>query len=70
MNKGDKCWIIENGSKQTMAEILSIRGNFVLIKVQNGKVLRLPRHRIFCSEEEASKLLTKLKNEHKKTRFS
>ena len=30
--KGDKCWIVENGFKVTSAEIVSISGNFVLIK--------------------------------------
>ena len=61
MVKGDKCWIIENGLRITSAEIVSISGNLVLIKTQNGKVLRLPKHRLYDSEEKAEKIL----QEHK-----
>ena len=53
MVKGDKCWIVENGFKVTSAEIVSISGNLVLIKTQSGKTLRLPKHRLFDSEEKA-----------------
>ncbi len=53
--KGDKCWIIENGARKTLAEIVSISGNLVLIKTQNGKILRLPKHRIYDSEENTDK---------------
>lgn len=53
MVKGDKCWIVENGFKVTSAEVVSISGNLVLIKTWNGKALRLPKHRLFDSEEKA-----------------
>ena len=53
MVKGDKCWIIENEIKVTSADIMSITGNLYLIKTENGKVIRLPKHRIFDSEEKA-----------------
>ncbi|MDE6640897.1 MAG: hypothetical protein K2K63_10255 [Acetatifactor sp.] len=55
MVKVDKCWIIENRARKTLAEIVSISGNLVLIKTQNGKTLRLPKHRIYNSEENADK---------------
>ena len=55
MVKGDKCWIVENGARKTLAEIVSINGNLVLIRTQNGKTLRLPKHRIYDSEENADK---------------
>lgn len=57
MVKGDKCWIIENGLKITSAEILSVSGNLVLIKTQSEKLLRLPKHRLYDSEEKAEKIL-------------
>lgn len=57
MIKGDKCWIIENGLKITEVEILSFNGNLVLIRAENGKTLRLPRHRLYDSKEEAGKYL-------------
>ena len=59
MIKGEKCWIIENGMKVTAAEIVRINGNRVLIKLENGKALRLPKHRIFDSEERAKEILFK-----------
>ena len=41
MIKGDKCWIVENGIKETAAEIVSVSGNLVLIKTENGEALRI-----------------------------
>lgn len=64
--KGDRCWIIENGSKKTLAEIVSFSGNLVLIKTQNGKTLRLPKHRIYDSEEKVEKTLQEHKPIQKK----
>lgn len=59
MVKGDKCWIIENGIKVTAAEIMSISGNLILIKTEDGKAIRLPKHRIFDSEEKAKEKVSK-----------
>lgn len=56
---GDRCWIIENGAKKTLAEIVSFSGNLVLIKTQNGKTLRLPKHRLYDSEEKVDTILQK-----------
>lgn len=61
MNKEDKYWIVENGRKVTSVEILSVSGNLILIKTENDKVLRLPKHRLFDSEEKAIKSLPKNK---------
>lgn len=55
MVKGDKCWIIENGIKERSADIMSISGNLILIKTEDGKAIRLPKHRIFDSEEKAKR---------------
>lgn len=57
MVKGDKCWIVENGFKVTSAEIISISGNLVLIKTENGTILRLPKHRLFNSKEKAEETI-------------
>ena len=59
MVKNDKCWIIENGLEIVPAEVLSVRGNLVLIKTQYGKTLRLPKHRLFDTEEKAMEQLPK-----------
>lgn len=59
MVKGDKCWIIENGSRVTQADILSFSGNLCLIRLQSGTTIRVPKHRLYSSEEEAAKLLPK-----------
>lgn len=53
MNKGDKCWIIQNGMSVVSANVLSISGNLILIKTEEGKALRFPKHRIFNAEEKA-----------------
>ena len=57
MVRGDKCWIVENGCKVTAVEIVSANGNLVLIKTEKGKALRLPKHRIYISEEKAKETL-------------
>lgn len=69
MVKGDKCWIVENGLRVTPAEVVSFNGNLVLIKTQNGKVLRLPKHRLFESEEKALSTLKKNTVNQKKTPY-
>lgn len=69
MVKGDKCWIIENGMVVTSIEIVSISGNLVLVKTKNGKILRIPKHRIYDTEEIAVKVLQKNKVTKKKTPY-
>jgi len=61
MVKGDQCWIIENGLKVIPANVLSVSGNLILIKTQDGKVLRLPKHRLYDSEKSAMEVLQKNK---------
>ena len=55
MVKGDKCWIVENGFNVVSVDVLSVSGNLVLIRTDKGKALRLPKHRLFDSEEKARK---------------
>ncbi len=66
MVKGDQCWIIENGLNTISADVLSISGNLVLIKTQNGKTLRLPKHRLYDSEESAMENLKKNSSKQQK----
>ncbi len=66
MVKGDRYWIIENGLNVISVEVLSFSGNLALIKTQNGKTLRLPKHRLYDSEESAMEVLQKRKPVRKK----
>lgn len=59
MKRGDKVWIIENGSRVTQAEILSISGGLYLIRLETGKSLRLPKHRLYTSREDVELMLPK-----------
>lgn len=61
MVKGDKCWIVENGNRVTQAKILSFSGNLCLIRLSSGAALRVPRHRLYESEEDALKDVQKIK---------
>lgn len=69
MVKGDKCWIIENGSRIASAEIISVSGNLVLIKTQSGKTLRLPKHRLYDSKEKAEGAIPNKNITQKKTQY-
>ena len=66
MVKGDKCWIIQNGMSVVSAIIVSVSGNLFLIKTEEGKALRLPKHRLFDTEEKALEVLEKHRHEQKK----
>ncbi len=66
MVKGDQYWLVENGLNIVSVEVLSVSGNLVLIKTQNGKTLRLPKHRLYDSEENAMKVIRKNKAIQKK----
>lgn len=65
MKKGDKYWIIENGRIVTPIEILSVSGNLVTIRTEKGCGMRLPRHRLFESEEEAESKVPKPEKKRK-----
>jgi len=66
MIKGDQYWVIENGSKVISADVLSVSGNLVLIKTQHEKTLRLPKHRLYDTEESAMEVIQKNKPIQKK----
>jgi len=50
-------------------DVLLISGNLVLIETQNGKTLRLPKHRLYDSEEGAMEVLQKRNLVQKKTPY-
>lgn len=61
LKKGDAGYIVENNNKVTQVQILACSGNLYTIKL-NGGAIRLPRHRIFASEEDAKNSLIKNKD--------
>lgn len=65
MKKGDTCWIIENGRTISAAEIVTVSGNLCLIKLESGKALRIPKHRLYKTFEDADKEVSK----HRKKSF-
>ncbi len=70
MKKGDKFGIVENGREISEVEILSLTGNLVLLRTQEGKTLRLPKHRLYESEEKASAAIPNEQSiQRKKTRY-
>lgn len=52
MKVNDIVFVVLNGSIITKAEILKKSGNLYNIKF-GGKVIRLPKHRLFKTEEDA-----------------
>lgn len=65
MKKGDTCYIIENGRCISKAEILSVSGNLYLIRLENGDILRLPKHRIYALLDDAEKEVPQIKKVYK-----
>lgn len=63
LKPGDVGYIVENNNKVTQIRILACNGNLYTIKL-NGGAIRLPKHRIFKSEEEANDSLMKNKDTH------
>lgn len=65
LKKNDACWIIENGNRVTSAVINSFNGNLCLLRLSTGKVLRIPKHRLYESKEAAEETLPRRKQEQK-----
>lgn len=53
MKIGDKVYIIENNSVVTAGIIHSISANLYLLKLDTGKAVRLPRHRLYQIRSDA-----------------
>lgn len=59
MKKGDTCWFIENNVRIIQGKIKSISGNLYTILLPSGGAIRLPKHRIYNTAEEADKNIRK-----------
>lgn len=63
--KNDNCWIIRNNSRIEKVNILAVNGNLYTIHLETGATIRLQKHRLFNSYEEAKKALTNVTNKRK-----
>lgn len=52
--KGDTAWIVESNMYVREVSIINISGNLITIKFNNAAI-RLPKHRIYETYEEAAK---------------
>lgn len=58
MEGGDLCYIITNNINIIPVVILKVSGNIYTIKFVNSKTaIRLPKHRLYKSEEDALRFL-------------
>lgn len=64
IKRGQKCWIIQNNSQICPVTVKSISGNLYTIMLESGGAIRLPKHRIYESFEEAEEYLKSLKKFH------
>lgn len=61
IKRGQKCWIILNNSQICPVTVKSISGNLYTIMLESGGAIRLPRHRLYASFEDAEQYLKSLK---------
>lgn len=59
MKKGDICYFLESNRTIIQGEIKSVSGNLYTISLPSGGAIRLPKHRIYESVEEAEKSVKK-----------
>ena len=59
MKKGDICYFLESNRTIIQGEIKSVSGNLYTISLPSGGAIRLPKHRIYESIEEAEKSIKK-----------
>lgn len=55
MKAGDTCYFIESNRSVVKGTIKSISGNLYTVLLPSGGAIRLPKHRIYESVEEAEK---------------
>ena len=65
MKKGDTCWFIENNARIIQGTIKSVSGNLYTILLPSGGAIRLPKHRIYGTVEEAEKNIKKNTNKNR-----
>ena len=66
MKKGDICYFLESNRTIIKGELKSVSGNLYTILLPSGGAIRLPKHRIYKSIEEAEKSIKKNMNKNKK----
>ena len=59
MKAGDSCYFLENNRTIIKGKIKSVSGNLYTILLHSGGAIRLPKHRIYESVEEAEKSIKK-----------
>ena len=55
MKPGDSCYFVESNRSIIQGTIKTISGNLYTILLPSGGAIRLPKHRIYESEEEAER---------------
>ena len=59
MKAGDTCYFLESNRTIVQGTIKSVSGNLYTILLPSGGAIRLPKHRIYESVEEAEKSIKK-----------
>lgn len=59
MKAGDSCYFLESNRTIIKGKIKSVSGNLYTILLHSGGAIRLPKHRIYESVEEAEKSIKK-----------
>lgn len=59
MKKGDSCYFLESNRTIIKGEIKFVSGNLYTISLPSGGAIRLPKHRIYNTAEEAEKSIKK-----------
>lgn len=64
MKAGDSCYFLESNRTIIKGKIKSVSGNLYTILLPSGGAIRLPKHRIYKSIEEAEKGVIKNISNH------
>lgn len=65
MKAGDSCYFLKSNRTIIKGKIKSVSGNLYTILLPSGGAIRLPKHRIYKSIEEAEKNIKKNTNKNK-----
>ena len=59
MKAGDSCYFLESNRTIIKGQVKSVSGNLYTILLPSGGAIRLPKHRIYGTVEEAEKNIKK-----------
>lgn len=65
MKAGDSCYFLESNRTIIKGKIKSVSGNLYTILLPSGGAIRLPKHRIYGTVEEAEKNIKKNTNKNR-----